>query len=568
MSVTAPEPEPPPGKTATEPRPSGARFVALGVLSSRVFGLVREKFIAHFLGIAAHADVWRAAMRTPNLLQNLLGEQALSASFIPIYSRMIEEGRHKDAGRFAGAVLCLLTVVVGVVVLLGFWLAPVLVRVLVAGFAGDAAQVATGAAEVDRYVLAVRAVRIVFPMTGFLVLAAWALGVLNSHRRFTLPYMAPIAWNLAIIGALILAAAGGGMMLTPQQADLATTDHWLYAACWGATLGGLLQFLVQLPVVLRCMPELRLSLSTRVAGVREALANLGPVLAGRGVVQLSAFVDNFLASFLHVGAIGALGFAVTLFNLPLGAFGVSIAAAELPELSRAAPGEIEERIATRIRRAIAQSSFLLVPSVVGYLLFGWLVVGLIFRGGSFTDEGQGLVALALAGYGVGLLASAISRLLQNTFFALRDTRTPAKVATARLAISAIFGVGLMLWLDRYEVAALLPTGGPGGGLRLGAMGLALASSLGAWAELLLLRYLLMRRIPGLRLGGRAVLARFLPALLVALPAGALWWWLARAPFILQAMVVLGVYAGLYLAWAWWRRAPELEMWTGRFLRRR
>ena len=127
---------------------------------------------------------------------------------------------------------------------------------------------------------------------------------------------------------------------------------------------------------------------------------------------------------------------------------------------------------------------------------------------------------------------------------------------------------LMLWLDRVEVASGVPVAGAIEGLRLGAMGLAVASSLGAWAELLVLRHLLMRRIPGLTLGGWSVLRRAVPALLLVVPAAGVWWLLRDAPFHLQGLTVLAVYGGLYLGWAWWRRVPELEMWTGRFLRRR
>ena len=285
-------------------------------------------------------------------------------------------------------------------------------------------------------------------------------------------------------------------------------------------------------------------------------------------MQLSIYVDLFLASCLESGAPSALGYAVILINLPISAFGMSVAAAELPELSRAEPaGDAGRRIAERIDRAVRQSAFVVAPSVVGYLLFGFLVAGLVFRGGSFTREDNLLVYAVLCAYTLGLLASAISRLLQNTFFALSDTRTPAKIAGARLVVSAVVGTALMFYLDRFPVAGTLGLDGATKGLHLGAVGLALASSLGAWCELALLRWRLGRRLPELELPVRHILGRLLTAAVFALPALGLWALLADRSLTLQALLVLPAYAGLYLGWAWWRRLPELDLWLGRFGRR-
>ncbi len=549
-------------------KPSGARFVALGILLSKLGGLAREMIIARFFGVGAHADVLRSAFRAPNVLQNLLGEQTLSAAFIPFYSRMLAEGRRQEAGRFAGAVFGLLVATLSALVLAGVLAAPAIVSVLAAGFVGDAAEVAAGKAAVDRYALAVRAVRVIFPMSGLLVLSAWALGVLNSHRRFLLPYLSPLAWNASIIIAL-LAAAGG--LPESGAVPLEQLERWLFAACFGALAGGLAQFGVQLPLVFRLMRGFRISLSRRVAGVGEALSALGPALAGRGVVQLSAYVDIFLASWLAQGAPSALGYAVILVNLPLGAFGMSVAAAELPELSRSDPAKARRRVAERIDRALRQSIFFVAPSVVGYLAFGFLAAGLIFRGGSFTVEANLLVYLVLATYALGLLPSVISRLLQNTFYALRDTRTPARIAGVRLLTSASVGATLMHFLDRFSVAGTFGLEGATQDLYLGAVGLAAAGSLGAWCELALLRRALGRRLPEARLPVSFIAGRLGLATVLAVPGLMLWalmlWAATPAPGVAaQALVVLPCYALCYLGVAWWSRAPELELWLGRRFR--
>ena len=161
---------------------SAAGSVAGGILLSRILGLLRERTVAYFFGVGAHADVFQVAFKSPNLLQNLLGEGTISAAFIPIYSRLIEEERHEAAARFAGAIFGLLLAAAGGVTLLGVVFAEPIVTVLAPGFLDDAARVAAGDLPLNRFDLAVRAVRIIFPMAGVLVLSAWALGVLNSHR--------------------------------------------------------------------------------------------------------------------------------------------------------------------------------------------------------------------------------------------------------------------------------------------------------------------------------------------------------------------------------------------------
>lgn len=554
--ASSPDPQPVPSR-------GGAVLIAAGILSSRVVGLLRSAALAHYFGVGPHVDVLNMALRAPNFLQNLLGEGTLSAAFIPIYSRLIHEGRREEAGRFAGAIFGLLAAAAGLFALLGVIFAEPITSVLAMGFLGDAKNTA-----VDRFELTVAAVRIIFPMTAFLVLSAWALGVLNSHRRFFLPYVAPVAWNAAIIGALVWAGAGrsaGGL-------SGAALDRLLFAACWGALAGGLLQFLVQLPEVMRLMRGFRLSISPRVPGVREALAAFGPVLAGRGVVQLAGYLDLFLASFLAAGAVAALGYAFTLYVLPIGLFGMSVAAAELPEMSRLRREGGTEALAgallPRVRRSLRQMAFLNVPTFAGYLAFGFLLVGALFRRGSFGAQDNWLVYLVLCGYTLGLLASTSSRLLQNTFYALGETRAPARIAATRVAVSALLGWALMELLDRYSVSSLVTVrGAQEAPLYLGAVGLALASGVGAWLELFLLRRSLAVRVPGSLLPLREMGRMLGLALAAGLAAGLLWWALPPVPVVVLGLLVVGSYGAAYLALAWFAMPEDLEVWTGRFGRR-
>jgi putative peptidoglycan lipid II flippase len=556
---------------AAAPRTGGAASVGAGILLSRLAGLVREQAVAFFFGVGPHADALTAALRVPNALQNLLGEGTLSAAFIPIYSRLVEEGRREDAGRFAGAIFGLLLATAAAMSLVGILLAWPLVAALAPGFLADAAAVAAGRASVDRFALSVAAVRILFPMTGCLVLSVWALGVLNSHRRFFLPYFAPVLWNSAMIAALLLAghaahlwprAHGVAAAGLPPAATLAVRDSLLAAFCWGALAGGLLQFLVQLPAVARVIRGFRLSFSIRVPGVREALAAWGPVVAGRGVVQIAGYLDLFLATLLATGAAGANRYAQMLYILPISLFGMSIAASELPELARLRGEGAAPELLARVRRALGAVAFLNVPTVVAYLAFGYLVVGAVYRRGSFGGADQGLVYLALCAYSTGILATTSSRLLQNTFYALGDTRTPARIAVQRVAAAALVAVPVMFWLDRYSVPAVFGPQPPGQPLFLGTVGLSLASGAGAWFELARLRTALRRRLPAFDLPWRDDLRILLLAVAAALPAALLWRLLPPLSSLALAIPVLGAFGLLYLLAARLAGRPELSAVAG------
>lgn len=561
----------------TEEGRSGGRAVRVagGIFLSRIAGFMRDRALAYYFGIGPLADVFRTALRGPNILQNLLGEGSISAAFIPIYARMIGEGRERDAGRFAGAIFAILLAVAAALSLLGIVLARPIAAVLAPGFIGDAARVTAGEMSVDRFALTVSAVRIIFPMTGILVLSAWALGVLNSHRRFFLPYFAPVLWNGAIIATLWLAAE---RWLGDAQGGV--SGRLVIAACYGALAGGLLQFLVQLPLVMRLLQGFRLFTRGPVEGVKDALRAFGPVVAGRGVYQLSAYIDLLLASLLASGAIAALGWAQTLYVLPVSLFGLSVAAAELPELSRRQGQDAAGELAGRVSRSLRQISFLTAPTCVGYIAFGYLIVGALYRTGRFTVGDNWMVYLVLCGYTLGLLATTWSRLMQNAFYAHRDTRTPARIAVVRVVVSAAAAVPLMLWFDRFAVGSLVPAGaqaaaaasdGTGGvtmaSLFLGAVGLSLASAVGAWIELALLQSGLRVHLEPFRLPIGDLMRKSGTALLAAVPAAVVWIYLPPMHVALAATLIVGLFAADYLALAWGFGLMELRTWVGRLRRR-
>jgi putative peptidoglycan lipid II flippase len=519
-------------------RPSGrsARLVATGILLSRISGYVRESVIANFLGTSVYSSAFRAALRLPNVLQNLLGEGTLSASFIPVYSKLLARGDEHAAGRLAGAIFALLLAAVAAASLIGVAFAPVFVRIAYWGWEGEVRDAT------------IACVRIIIPMTGILVLSAWALGILNSHRRFLLSYTAPVAWNAAIIAAaFVFGTRAVGLDL-------------ILALSWGALIGGALQFLVQLPWVLRLERSLRPAWDTQSEPVRQVLRNAGPAVLGRGVVQLSAYVDQILASFLFVGAFAALGFAQTLWLAPISLFGMSIAAAELPEMAREGDNA-RSALRARLETALQRIVFFVMPACIGYIVLGDVAVAALYQRGEFEAVDTILVYLILAGYAVGLIASTSTRLYSSAFYALNNTRTPAKIAAVRVALAAALGLPLMLVLERFAVQAgtldiVANTGDIATVRPLGAVGLAVGSGIAAWVEWTLLRRAIRHETGGLG-AGRALYLRLGVAAAVASVAGRLLAGaLSELTPLMQAAIVFPAFGVLYVVIAVLMRVPQ------------
>ena len=507
-------------------------MVAAGILLSRLFGLVRQRVFGHYFGASASADAFMAAVRIPNLLQNLFGEGVLSASFIPVYAKLLAQGRERDASRVAGAVAGLLGLVVGVLVLGGYLATPLLVEVIAPGFTGE------------QQLQTIRLVRILFPGMGLLVLSAWCLGILNSHGRFFLSYAAPVVWNVAIITALL--AFGG----RTESYDLAAIT------AWGAVIGSALQFLVQLPAVMSLAGPIRVTARWATEHVRTVTTNFFPVFLGRGVIQISAYIDTFLGSMLPIGAVASLGYAQTLYLLPVSLFGMSVAAAELPAMSRLRDGDEEAvgQLGRRLSDGLARIAFFVLPSAVAFLALGDIIAGAVYQSGRFTADVALYVWAILGGSAIGLLWSTQSRLYASAYYALQDTRTPMRFAIVRVAVSLSLGWALALRLP--EMIGLEP--------RWGVVGITLAASMAAWLEW----YLLRRRLPeGLRHRQppvRHTAAVLVSAVLAAVLATAMRQIVGTLHPIPLAVIVLGVYGIVYLALTWVFRVPQARALTKRW----
>lgn len=477
-------------------------------------GLVRQRVFGHYFGIGAVSDAFTAAFRIPNFLQNLFGEGGLSASFIPVYAGLLEQGDEEGARRLAGAIAALLGAVVSAFVLVGVLTTPWLIGVLAPEFRGEQRE------------LAIELVRIFFPGAGLLVLSAWCLGILNSHRRFFLSYAAPVVWNLAIIAALV---SGGSRLGLPALAVL---------TAWGAVIGSALQLGVQLPTVRVVAGQVRLRVLRNDPHVRSVVTNFLPALAARGVVQISAFIDLFIALFLPAGAATAIGTAQVLYNLPVSLFGMSVSAAELPEMARGAadPDGAKHSIRVRLEAGLRRIALGVVPSAVAFVVLGNVLAAALFQTGRFSAADATFVWGIIAGSAVGLLASTMGRLFSSAHYALGDTRSPLLFATVRVVLTGVLG-----WWAAMYLPALL-------GLepRWGAAGLTASAGVAGWIEYALLRRSVSRRVGRCVLSARFVATLWLAAALAALAAFGVERLIGDgAPPLVSAAFVLGTYGAGY-----------------------
>lgn len=502
-----------------------AFLVGSGILLSRMVGLVRQRVFSHYFGLRSDpADAFNQAFRIPNFLQNLFGEGVLSASFIPIYSRLLAEGDEEEAGRVAGAVAAILGLTASVIVLFGVLATPLFIDAIAPGFHGAKRE------------LAIRIVRILFPGAGLLVLSAWCLGILNSHRKFFLSYTAPVVWNIAMIATL----AGLGRRL--GEPGLAV------ALAWGSVAGSALQFGVQVPVVLRLVRRFRVRLDTRSPHVREVVRNFIPVFISRGVVQISAFVDGILASPLPTGSVTGLANAQTLYTLPVSLFGMSISAAELPAMSSALgdPAQVAADLRRRLDAGLRRIAFLIVPSAMAFLALGDVVAGLVFQSGKFKPEDARYVWGVLAGSAVGLLASTLGRLYSSTYYALRDTRTPLRFAVVRVVLTTALGYVCALWLPGWI----------GIGARWGVAGLTASAGVAGWVEFTLLRRALNRRIGPTGVPAPLVAKLWTAAAVAAAAAWAVKLGIGRHNPVLAGIAILGPYGAVYFGMTYLLRVEE------------
>ncbi|HZV80734.1 MAG TPA: murein biosynthesis integral membrane protein MurJ [Geobacteraceae bacterium] len=450
-----------------------ASVLGFATILSRIMGMVRDMVVSRLFGAGFATDAFFAAFQIPNMLRRFFAEGALTSAFVPTFSECYTRSGKEEARELANTCFTLLTIVMAGITLLGIWFSPQLVRLMFPGFA----------AEPSKLELTVMLNRLMFPYIFFVSLVALCMGILNTLRHFFTPAISTVFLNLS----MILCAALLHTFFAVPIVSLAV----------GVLAGGFLQLLLQLPVLWRKGFPIRPRFDFHHPAVRRIALLMGPSVFGVGVYYLNLTVGNILASLLPQGSVSYLYYAQRLFEFPQGIFTVSVAQAVLPSMSRqAAEGDLDA-LKDSLRFGLRLTLFITIPAMVGLMVAATPIFSLLFMGGEFDFAKAEQCGRALVFYSVGLSCVAMVRVLAPAFYALKDTRTPVITAFVAFIANLLFSLALM-------------------GPMLHA-GLALASSLSALVNMLLLLYFLRRKIGPF--GGRGILIASMKGVIAAIPAG-------------------------------------------------
>jgi putative peptidoglycan lipid II flippase len=482
-------------KRAPEKSHSVARsagIVSIAVMGSRVLGLVREQVFANYFGAGFLNDAFQVGFRIPNTLRDLFAEGALSVAFVKTFTDYVEKEDEEQAWRLASMVMNALAIVLSVITIIGIILAPQIVGLIASGFSPEKAALAT------------TLTRIMFPFLLLVALAAVAMGVLNTRGRFGIPASASTLFNVgSIVGGLLCAywlSGGGWEIAKDHDAVPDWRAQWaIIGMALGTLIGGGLQFLVQVPSLLRVGFRFRPQVSFSHPGVRQVMRLMGPAIIGTAAVQINVFTDTFFASSIPGGQ-SWLGYSFRLMQFPIGVFGVAIGTATLPAISRhAARGDIQ-RFRSTLSSSIGLVFLLTIPSACGLVILGKPIIALLYQRGAFTALDTQMVAAALIGWSVGLVGYSAIKVLSPAFYAMNDPRTPMIIAIVSIVINAITDYLFKTWLSNYGVTPETPFG-------YGHAGLALSTSCVALVNFFGLVYFMRRKIK--RLEGRRILSSFI-----------------------------------------------------------
>ena len=449
-----------------------ASLVTAITLLSRIFGYVRDQRIAFLLGAGVAADAYTVAYMIPNLLRRLVGEGAVSAAFIPIFSKYIARDDREDAWEFANTLITLVTLVMTVLTVLGILLSPLLVRAMAYGFSET-----PGKLELTTFLN-----RIMFPYIFFISLSAMAMGILNSFHKFAASAFAPVLLNLSVITLSFMT----GLFPSPEM-----------ALAVGVVIGGIAQVVVQMPQLIGTGWRFRPRLNLADAAVRRAGRLMVPVVAGVGVAQINFVVGGMFASFLGDGPRMALYLSDRVMELVLGGYAIAIATVVLPLLSRQAAEHRMDEMKATLSFASRIILFITVPSTVGLIVLRVPIIEVLFEHGEFDAASTALTTWPLLFFALGLSAFSIVKVIVPAFYSLEDTRTPVQVAFWAMLLNVVFNFAFFRPLE---------VGGP-----------ALAMSLAAFFNAIALIVIFIRRYGTIGLAKiNASLVRFAVA---ALPLG-------------------------------------------------
>ncbi len=390
-----------------------ASLIASITVVSRVAGMFRETRIAALLGADDANDAFIAAYRIPNMLRRLVGEGAVSAAFVPTFSKYLQGEGRDQAFRLANAVLTLLTLGLAVVVVIGVVFSEWLVPLLVAGFRDTPGKMEL-TAELNR---------IMFPYILLVSASAMAMGILNSLGRFAAPAFAPVLLNLAIIAF----SYATGAFATPER-----------ALAVGVIVGGVAQIAVQVPQMLSGGWRFRPALDWRHPGVRKVLALMGPVAVGVGVVNVNVVVGTLFASVIGEGAVSWLHFSDRVMELVLGGYAIAIATVIVPMMSRQADARRMEEMKRTLNFAMRLVLFITVPATIGLIVLRVPIIQVLFERDEFDASDTSMTAYALLFYAIGLSAFALVKIVAPAFYSMQDTKTPVWIAFFAMLLNIVF----------------------------------------------------------------------------------------------------------------------------------
>ncbi len=491
-------------------------------LMSRILGFVRDILIASFLGTSNVADAFFVAFRIPNLFRRLLGEGALSAAFIPVFTQYHLKGSQEEAQEFLNSAFSFFLVVLTLLLILGEAFTPWLVKATAPGFSRIPPKMA----------LTVSLTRITFPYIFFMGMAILTMALLNALKHFAIPAFSPVLLNVSMITALFVGYKTGNVV---------------HALAWGVFVGGILQLGLQISTLLKKGWKVKPTLHILHPGVLETVVLMLPSVLGLAVNQINTFVDTILASLLPPGSVSYLYYANRLAQFPLGLFGIALGTAILPTLSQHQTLEEKEAFRETFTFGLSLVLFITLPALVWLLIFATPTISVLFQRAAFTWKAAQATGKALFCYALGLGAFASVKVVVPVFYAQKDMKTPVKVGVATLVVNIVLNLILMVPLKHA--------------------GLALATSLASAFNLVVLLVLLEKRGqgPSWRAFTRAT-ARNLPAL--ALLTGGSLLYLHYFPFkpwdsiLRKALWISGALAQggiLYLLGAWAAKSQELRV---------
>jgi len=503
-----------------------ASIISLVTIASRILGYVRDQRITLLLGTSFAADAYVLAYRIPNLFRRLVAEGSMTASFIPVFTSYMREKSKEEVWDFANRLFWTLSLVVAVITILGMVFSPAVVQL----FSGESAA----------HAQAVDLNRIIFPYLFFIALAALAMGILNCFHVFGLPAATPVLLNVATI----LFSVGVVWHYVGDPAK---------SLAIGVLVGGVLQFLIQVPSLVRRGMKFTFGISFSHPAIRDVARLMIPRLFGIGIGQINLLIDTRFATAARMppGSLAALYVADRVMELVLGGYAIAVATAILPMMSHQAAAKDYESLKKTLSFSVRIVAFITIPAALGLMILREPIIRVLFQHGQFVAESTRLTARALLYYAVGLPALASVKLIVPAFYSTRDTKTPVIIASISLAINIVLNI---IFLETF-LYKRVQNGGP-----------ALATGLATFFDFFAL-FIIFRLRYG-PLGTMGILRSFAKISLCASIMGVACWFgnyyttfAIHSRFLVQLLVFAGLILGataLYLAFAWLFRCHEIE----------